>query len=68
MTDEDKERLGKIMAYGKDIEKWPAERKKIEIPDEEDSPEIDRFDERKNLIIFKDQLNLFLISLINFLN
>jgi hypothetical protein len=49
VTEEDKERLGKIMAYGKDIEKWPAERRQIEQPDEDEMemPEVDRFDERK---------------------
>lgn len=48
LTDQDKERLAKIMAYGKDIDKWPVERKEIEVPDYEvEEVEVDRFDERK---------------------
>jgi hypothetical protein len=37
------------MAYGKDITKWPAERRKVEMDEEdfEEPPELDRFDERK---------------------
>lgn len=47
LTDQDKDRLAKIMAYGKDIEKWPAERREIEVPEYEEEVEVDRFDERK---------------------
>ncbi len=36
------------MAYGKDVDKWPSERRQFEMQDEdfEDLPEPDRFDER----------------------
>ena len=47
MTDEDKDRLVKIMAFGKDADKWPKVNKH-QIEDDEDfepEPEMDRFDE-----------------------
>lgn len=53
MTDDDKERLSKIMAYGKDFTKWPSKRMPIEEPEDfEDIPEPDRFDERIKLSEF----------------
>ena len=45
MTDADKDRLGKIMAYGKDSLKWPVQRQEIEY---EEPEEVDRFDERNH--------------------
>ena len=39
------------MAYGRDIEKWPAERRpqvQLQAEDDEEIVEVDRFDERKN--------------------
>ena len=45
MTDNDKEHLGKIMAYGKDYEKLFKAAKTYEEVDEPEQPELDRFDE-----------------------
>lgn len=47
MTDQDKERLGKIMAYGKDSVNWPVQRPKYERDEEEEYEEPDRFEECK---------------------
>ena len=46
MTDQDKEHLGKIMAYGKDYQKMFAKNYQ-EVDDEPEQPEPDRFDECK---------------------
>lgn len=46
MTDDDKERLVKIMAFGNDESKWPTKKPSIEYEEEIEEPEeIDRFDE-----------------------
>lgn len=47
MTDQDKEHLGKIMAYGKDAVNWPKQKVEIDY-DIEEPEEIDRFDELKS--------------------
>ena len=46
MTDADKDRLAKIMAFGKDADKWPKVGRQIEEDEAyEPEPEMDRFDE-----------------------
>ena len=46
MTDDDKERLVKIMAFGNDESKWPTKKPTIEYEEDIEEPEeIDRFDE-----------------------
>lgn len=47
VTDKDKDRLVKIMAFGNDESKWPAPKKQVEYEDESEEEEPDRFDERK---------------------
>ena len=48
MTDADKDRLAKIMAYGKDVDKWPKlNNRSFEDVEEIEEPEVDRFDECK---------------------
>ena len=68
MTDQDKDRLAKIMAYGKDCDKWPT--KKIDLdyePEEQEEP--DRFDERMlNIKITNNTLFHILIIVFNNLN
>lgn len=51
ITDEDKEKLSKIMAYGKDANNWPKIKSAPEYDecDYESEPEKDRFDECNNL-------------------
>jgi hypothetical protein len=40
------------MAYGKDIDKWPNEKRNVEVSsDYEEEPELDRFDERKKILL-----------------
>ena len=57
MTDQDKERLGKIMAYGKDSVNWPVQRAKYERDEEEEEyVEPDRFEECKNCILIINRL------------
>lgn len=69
ITDQDKEHLGKIMAFGKDYDKWP---KNIVQEEEEEpnEPEMDRFDECKTksiniqriFRIFVNQLTIFCVT------
>jgi hypothetical protein len=47
ITDKDKERLGKIMAYGRDVDKWPSNQPQQVERNEEDYEEPDRFEECK---------------------
>jgi len=47
MTDADKDRLAKIMAFGKDSENWPKPYIRDEEEEYEPEPEMDRFDECK---------------------
>ena len=46
MTDQDKDHLVKVMAYGKDQVNWPKKRPEFNDSDYEEPEEIDRFDER----------------------
>ena len=48
MTDADKDRLAKIMAFGKDSENWPKPHIRDEEEEYEPEPEMDRFDECMN--------------------
>ena len=45
MTEADKDRLAKIMAFGKDADNWPKVNKYVEEEEYEPEPEMDRFDE-----------------------
>ncbi len=47
MTEADKDRLAKIMAFGKDSENWPKPHIHEEEEEYEPEPEMDRFDECK---------------------
>lgn len=49
MTDVDKDRLVKIMAFGNDESKWPAPKKSVEYVEESEEEEIDRFDESNKI-------------------
>lgn len=47
VTEADKDRLAKIMAFGKDSENWPKPYIHEEEEEYEPEPEMDRFDECK---------------------
>ena len=65
ITDQDKEHLGKIMAFGKDYEKFQKPTY-VEEDDEPEQPELDRFDEC-NFLVYRILNFCYKLKLINYI-